>query len=116
MLAVIDNKSAHINLRVIIKPFLGKRNDEHGEERSSQVRVKDGPDADDSRIRATPWSESGISDVPNRGTGDNHEEVVTELCVTRLEVALNVPMNTDVTAENKPTRVPRSVKRTLRPG
>ena len=65
----------------MIEPLLGKRNDKHGEERSSQVRVKDGLDADDSKIRATPSSESGIGDVPNRVTGDNHEEVVTQSCV-----------------------------------
>ena len=50
---------------------------------------------DDSRIGATPSSESssggGVGwNAPNRDTGYDHEEVVAQLCVIRLEVALNI--------------------------
>ena len=95
MSAAIDNRSAHINLRVTIEPLLAQHGDKRGEEGSSQTRIKDRLDVDDSTtIEATPSSESGSGsgagwNVPNRDTGYDHE-VVAQLCVIRLKVALNV--------------------------
>ena len=91
MSAAIDNGFMHINLGVTIEPLLAQHGDKCGEARGSQTRIKDGLDADDSRIGTTPCGESGVGlDVPNRGTCYDHEEAVAQLCVIRLEVALSV--------------------------
>ena len=95
MSAAIDNGSAHIDLRVTIEPLLAQHGDKRGEEGSNQTRIKGGRDVDDSRIGATPSSESGSGsgvgwNVPNRDIGHDHKEVVAQLCAIRLKVALNV--------------------------
>jgi len=75
--------------------------------------VKDGLDADNNGLWATPRSEDGIGigwNVSKRDAGDNPEEVVTNLLIIRLEVLLNVDNETDVTAEKKPARTPRRTK------
>ena len=95
MPTAIDNGSTHIILRITIEPLLPQHGDECGEEGSSQTRVKNGLNVDDSGIDVTRWSEGGSDigggwSVLKRSFGDNHEEVVAHLCVIRLEVALNV--------------------------
>ena len=84
---------AHLNLSVTIEPSLDQHGDKRGEEGSSQTRVKDGLDADNNGLGATPRSEGGIGigwNVSKRDAGDNPEEVVTNLLIIRLEVLLNV--------------------------
>ena len=89
----VNDRSARLRLGITVEPLLAQRGDECGEEGSGQTCVKHGLDVDNGGIRASPLRERGGGTswgMPKRDVGNNLEEAVAQLCVIRLEIALNV--------------------------
>ena len=89
----VNDRSTRLHLGITVEPLLAQGGDKCGEEGSGQTCIKDGLDFDNGGIRTSPLWESGSGTswgMPKRDVGNNLEEAVAQLCVIRLEIALNV--------------------------